>query len=518
MALVENIDPIGKFEDKLATETGAGMLGYKAPGSSVLRTVKGVLDIQTYAWTWGAVGDGVTDDAPALNAAIQYLKNQGGGQLILSKGIYGLKAPLNLLGAFVTITGTGIAGTQLKAITGWSGTSVVDLYEAADARISPVTVTGMTINANALAANCVRIQYRHMLRFEDCLMTGAGSAALFAVNAWLGQYYNCNFEGSTFGVQLDGSNHRTAFYACSLQGCTNRLLIIRTLGAAADGNGSLLFSNCDFEFSASHACDIQCTQCTFHECYVGENMGGVTFLVQGGHVSVQGGQLFFGYTAGSSLFSMQGGSLVARNAVVNGQTFASISTIGVSTGGKFRMEDCPTFIPVGGVTSFPGDALLFKQGVTFAPRLGVDYVGYGINATITDVVSGNARTVTAVTTPGPNSIIGMRANLDSMRWRDGEKWAVVCTYSSNVDINVRVANGPAGAGTFIGSLPATGGAVKTGVLYGTNAVRTTATVIEVFRDTVVAPGHTFTVYDLSFGDSRQVGAEVGGTFSNLCKF
>lgn len=514
MALVENIDPF----KPLASAEGAGMIGYQAPGSSVLRTVQGTLDVRTYAWTWGAVGDGITDDAPALNNAIQYLKSLGGGELILSQGIYGLKAPLSLLGAFVTITGTGISGTQLKALSGFTGGMVIDLYESSDARISPVTIRGMTINANSVAPACLQIQYRHMLRFEDCLMTGATVSAVYSVNAWLNQYYNCNFEGSAKGVTLDGSNHRTAFYGCSFQGCTGTLLTIRTNGAAQDGNGSLLFSNCDFEFSAGHACDIQCTSATFEECYVGENIQGGVFLMYAGHVAVNGGQLFYGFTGNTYLFSLNGGTIIARNSTVNGQTFASIGSICYGNGGKFRMEDCPTYVPTGGDPSFPGDSLLFKQGLAFNTRLGMDWSAYAIRSSASDSVAGNGRTVTVTAVPGPDPVFGLRTPLLNQQWVDGGKWAVVCTYSSNVDINVRVAAAAEGAGTVIGTLPSTGGAIKTAALYGTTANRTTATVLEVYRDGVVAVGHSFTLYDLSLGDARQVGTDLGGSFSNLCKF
>ncbi|CAM7418739.1 hypothetical protein ESCOMM011M_10155 [Escherichia coli] len=70
----------------------------------------------------------------------------------------------------------------------------------------------------------------------------------------------------------------------------------------------------------------------------------------------------------------------------------------------------------------------------------------------------------------------------------------------------------------IGTLASTGGTVRTAILYGTTANRTTATVIELFRDGTVAAGHTFTLRDISFGDSRALGADFGGSFGNLYKF
>lgn len=86
------------------------------------------------------------------------------------------------------------------------------------------------------------------------------------------------------------------------------------------------------------------------------------------------------------------------------------------------------------------------------------------------------------------------------------------------DSIVVVASVPLGSGTDIGTLASTGGTVRTAILYGTTANRTTATVIELFRDGTVAAGHTFTLRDISFGDSRALGADFGGSFGNLYKF
>lgn len=115
-------------------------------------------------------------------------------------------------------------------------------------------------------------------------------------------------------------------------------------------------------------------------------------------------------------------------------------------------------------------------------------------------------------------MIGLRANLTDMQWRDGEPWAVVVTYSSNADFNVRVASAAGGPGSVIGTLPASGGAIRTGVLYSKTAVRTTATIFEIFRDGTVATGHSLTLMDISFGDSRAMGKDFGGSFGNLYKF
>jgi hypothetical protein len=264
---------------------------------------------------------------------------------------------------------------------------------------------------------------------------------------------------------------------------------------------------------------MSCTDATFNGCYIGENLNAAVFEVYAGNIKVNGGTMFYGFTNVTNLAYMTGGSIIFDSCNISGQNFATLNNIVNGTGGKFALKNSPCFVPVGGVTNFQGDLLAnLENKQVFAPRLGVDYTEFGINTTVSTSVSGNSRTVTALTVPGPTPVFGLRANLVNMQWRDGEKWAVVVTYSSNVSFNVRVAASAGGSGTVIGTLPATGGVLMTAVLYGTTAVRTTATLFELFRDGTVAAGHTFTLNDVSFGDSRALGKDFGGNFANLYKF
>src|SRR5690606_37922324 len=243
------------------------------------------------------------------------------------------------------------------------------------------------------------------------------------------------------------------------------------------------------------------------------------FEVSAGNVRVIGGTMFYGFTLNTLLVYLTGGRVVFEGCAISGQTYAAISTLAAGTSGGFALKECAVSIPTGGNPTFPGN-LLMNAGIqkVFAPRLGVDYLGFGIHTTVSDVVSGNNRTVTALSVTGITPVVGLRANLTDMQWRDGEPWAVVVTYSSNADFNVRVASTAGGSGTVIGTLPATGGAIRTGVLYSQTAVRTAATLFEIFRDGTVAVGHSFTLIDISFGDSRAMGKDFGGAFGNLYKF
>lgn len=502
----------------VAAGKGDSLLGVKQPFTgSVAMTQHDKNALTIHVADFGAKGDGATDDSTAINAAITYLKGLGGGLLVFGIGVYLCNSSIDLRGAYISMRGTGITGTKLKA--NFSASIFVNLSESSDTRISPISIEDMTIDASGTAAYPVSLRYRHYTKFKNVLFTGGGSASYYAKDAWLNTFDNCGFESAPYTCHLDGSNHRTAFYSCSFQGATNKCLLVRSNGTAADGNGTLLFNNCDFEFSTAGGIDFDGTDAVFNCCYIGENLSNSVFIVYNGTIRVIGGTIFFGYTSNTYLAFMNGGRVVFEQSVINGQSFGAISTLINSAGGKAAIKECTCNFPVAGTIVMTGNALL-NAGVqkVFAPRLGIDYASYGLNATVTDTVSGSNRTITAATVPGPSPVIGFRATLSDMQWRDAEPWAVVITYSSNASFNVRVAAAALGSGTVIGTLPSTGGAVMTAVLYGTNAVRTSATVIEILRDVVVAVGHSMTLMDISFGDSRALGKDFGGTFGNLYKF
>lgn len=81
---------------------------------------------------FGAVGDGVADDAPEINGALAAARKTGeygtpGGQgqpVLVPSGIYRLDSPLNLTGSQFNLIGSGSHQTVLRGSTG-AGTGVL---------------------------------------------------------------------------------------------------------------------------------------------------------------------------------------------------------------------------------------------------------------------------------------------------------------------------------------------------------------------------------------------------------
>lgn len=469
---------------------------------------------------FGAVADGVTDSVTAVNAALAQLASNGGGILQFGPGVYAFSREINLLGINVYLRGVGQHTTRLKALSGFSSDYFINLSETTDSRISPASISDMIIDGNSSVSIVMALRYRHYTNFTNVIFTGGTSYSVYSVDSWLNKYTNCGFESSTNGVILNGANHRTAFYSCSFQGNTNGNLYIRSSGAVPDGNTALYFANCDFEFSSGVGIDFAGTDATFDCCYIGENMHQSSILVRSGNVRVNGGVMFFGYTQGTYMAAMDGGTMIFDGSIINGQQYAGIGLLASSTGGKVAFKNCQLNFPFGGSNIMAGDCLLsLNDKQVFAPRIGIDYSTYSLRATVIDSIVGTGRKLLVQSVQGPEPIaVGLRAPLISDMWMPGKPWALVVTYASNVDFNVRVAVSEMGDGTVIGTLAPTGGETRTAVIYTTNAIRYNHKFIEIYRDAVLAGGHEITLYSVSLGDSAALGSDFGGNAGNIYKF
>lgn len=93
---------------------------------------------------WGAVADGTTSDANAINSAIQHLKTKGGGEVILEGRTYAIDQTLLIDGDNISLRGRGSTFTQ---------GSVVELRADAETRIiwTPLSSTGPMVRHTSVA-------------------------------------------------------------------------------------------------------------------------------------------------------------------------------------------------------------------------------------------------------------------------------------------------------------------------------------------------------------------------------
>jgi hypothetical protein len=108
-----------RLADAAISSNGAGMVAFAFARNYAVNTIGWAAKFVVQAAWFGAKGDGATDDYTALTTAMTYLNpnvwnasfnyQQGGGTLVLHKGIFRITQPLKLP-PFVTIEGAGPDG------------------------------------------------------------------------------------------------------------------------------------------------------------------------------------------------------------------------------------------------------------------------------------------------------------------------------------------------------------------------------------------------------------------------
>ena len=374
-----------------------------------------------------------------VTAAVQAAINSGASRIHAPKGGYSISS-LDLRGRFIVFDGDGIGNTIFRCNT--AGTPVLfNANEAVDVRLSPLVLRDMSLDGRANAASCLDVRYRHLVNLENVYFGGATAQNVKAKDTWLMRMSQCVTEGAQIGLWLIGSNHRSRFESCSFQGNTVWQVKIERAGTVADGNMALVFDNCDVEFATGGGVYIDATDVTLNNCYTGENIDGPVLQVQRGSVSVNGGVLFFGHTAGAFGVLTNGGKTLVRKVGINGQIVSGLGTLLSGTAANsVRFEDCAGNTQIGGGPVINGDLLDYgPQGTVYAKRLGKSFTANSLNATKTTAINGNAQTVTCASVSGAPGIISLQCPLNnSADWRDGESMYLVMVYESNKGVSVKL--------------------------------------------------------------------------------
>ncbi|MEV7675094.1 glycosyl hydrolase family 28-related protein [Streptomyces sp. NPDC088752] len=254
------------------------------PTTAAVRTVRSSGD-WVNARAAGAVGDGVTNDAPALQAAVNALAAAGGGTLYLPAGRYVLNAALtwasgvNLVGSgdrasilqstngnLDAITGTDISNVTIERVQlsgpGRGAGSAVRFTRFSAPATANITLRDVLIQSfggdgvfmHALASSVLhRVRVRtcngvgfHLQAPQDTIL-GGSSTSLTACSVegcvvggyWLdGMVYSsissCAAQGMPFGYRLD-SCRAVSVTGSGAEQCVTGLIVYGGNGAAVTG-------------------------------------------------------------------------------------------------------------------------------------------------------------------------------------------------------------------------------------------------------------------------------------------
>lgn len=181
--------------EELAASNGAAQIGFEQDGLSAVPTqVQQELRFTIRPEQFGAQGDGVTDDASAINAAIAAANAAGGGVVALDARNYAVGSPI-LLQSKVALIGKGMRKTtitQIGTVAAWddmvgAGGIVTTLSggEYENVRVAGMTVRGIystpiADGASHYAKNGISLINIWNSSVEDCLVSDTATGIVMA--------------------------------------------------------------------------------------------------------------------------------------------------------------------------------------------------------------------------------------------------------------------------------------------------------------------------------------------------
>lgn len=265
---------------------------------AVSRTIPSKLKDTVSARDFGAVGDGVTDDTAAIQAAVDAAPIgttiDGGGLLYLVTSI-NLKSNINLTNFRLKTKGGSVDFVSPITIGSWYNTNTVS-----NIILKNINVDGNRIN-----------------------QTNIGGAE----------------DGGRHGFRLLGNCSNIAIYDCSATYCaSDGIELYSGIGTGTNPKkfNNILISNCQFTWNRRHGMSLDSADgVTFEKCIFsnnGQDLNSVDPLSSGGRGARSGGNLYGngcdieGYGVGSQITRIKFNSCTALQNVRAGITFYDVTS------------------------------------------------------------------------------------------------------------------------------------------------------------------------------------------------
>jgi len=332
---------------------------------------------------FGAVGDGVTDDTLAIQAAIDYVvANATPNDLVFPEGTYKCSATIVVNVGFVSCIGQravldfstigDIAAIQMIGGNFYFG----EPYNQSDAVFSGFKIIGpSTLLASGITfdQNTVGGGPAHMI-VRDCTITKFNNGLTFANNAYLitiehcgiWECYRCVYKpsGSTNAGENIRVNNSTLFNSEEGFKCDNGSANFNFVGTSFDGllrsviitSGQANFTGCHFEFAAianvalniSANCIVTCSGCFFINTFPGQDK----YINNAGFLSIYGGRMAVADNATNVVYSTSRLNIIGchiQSTTATPVTIASGSSmVYLANGGDLNVTNAITASSVSG--------------------------------------------------------------------------------------------------------------------------------------------------------------------------
>lgn len=258
-------------------DLAAAAFSFAASGGTVARSLRDRFADCVNVLDFGAVGDGVTDCAPAINAALAFARtmnrpggiNQTGGRIYIPTGRYLIKSTINVVegdtllgdpsGLASVPTAQAGSGTQVIVSTTlagggtWSNSIAITCLGGGPITIQDIafngtqTVTNSTWLKSGDGVTNIGLTQSHFSRLRVVgFSTGLAIVKFFDAN-----FDDVGFEYCTTSVSINGAGSYDACAAIRFNNCVffeaGAQHFALFGGAVADG---LLFTGCDFDLTS----------------------------------------------------------------------------------------------------------------------------------------------------------------------------------------------------------------------------------------------------------------------------
>lgn len=215
------------FIDDLATGTevttteydvGTKLVGFQ--GRTLFEKLRDKVSVKDF----GAVGDNVSDDLAAFNAAVTHVKSLGGGVIYVPTGTYKLSGTLSLTPIAgkgfhdIILEGAGCDSSYLNFATATAGTDGIGVFgwggRLGISRLSVINAPAIGININK-GVSRGSTSWISRLFIHDVNVDGCGSDGIRMLQTYMGEFSNIESRNNGgYGINLQGFHTSMVFTRC----------------------------------------------------------------------------------------------------------------------------------------------------------------------------------------------------------------------------------------------------------------------------------------------------------------